>query len=211
MIRHRMQAQVLSVLALTAMLAAPAAERVDRCAPLASQGPVSRTRDEFLHELRTEFALADGVRQGGTVTIAERTDISTVNGLLVESWPTRHITQLIFEKLATISPIDGTPVPQLADYWEVSEDGRTYTFHLSQEAKWHDGVDFTAHDVEFSFDIVKDTSLASVVAMPDLLKQATDAQALMANPSPLIAAAAIYLIILWPLVRLVAYLEHRDG
>jgi polar amino acid transport system permease protein len=58
--------------------------------------------------------------------------------------------------------------------------------------------------------IVKDTSLASVVAMPDLLKQATDAQALMANPSPLIAAAAIYLIILWPLVRLVAYLEKRN-
>ena len=57
--------------------------------------------------------------------------------------------------------------------------------------------------------IVKDTSLASVVAMPDLLKQATDAQALMANPSPLIAAAAIYLVILWPLVRLVAYLEQR--
>ena len=59
--------------------------------------------------------------------------------------------------------------------------------------------------------IVKDTSLASVVAMPDLLKQATDAQALMANPSPLIAAAAIYLIILWPLVRLVAWLEHRSA
>jgi polar amino acid transport system permease protein len=59
--------------------------------------------------------------------------------------------------------------------------------------------------------IAKDTSLASVVAMPDLLKQATDAQALMANPSPLIAAAAIYLIILWPLVRLVAWLEHRSA
>lgn len=59
--------------------------------------------------------------------------------------------------------------------------------------------------------IVKDTSLASFVAMPDLLKQAYDAQALMANPSPLIAAAAIYLIVLWPLVRLVAYLEKRYG
>ncbi|MEJ8572341.1 amino acid ABC transporter permease [Microbaculum marinum] len=58
--------------------------------------------------------------------------------------------------------------------------------------------------------IAKDTSLASVVAMPDLLKQATDAQALMANPSPLIAAAAIYLIILWPAVRLVAWLESRQ-
>ena len=40
--------------------------------------------------------------------------------------------------------------------------------------------------------IAKDTSLASVVAMPDLLKQATDAQALTANPSPLIAAALMY-------------------
>jgi polar amino acid transport system permease protein len=59
--------------------------------------------------------------------------------------------------------------------------------------------------------IAKDTSLASVVAMPDLLKQATDAQALMANPSPLIAAAGIYLIILWPMVRFVAWLENRGG
>ncbi|HET8727381.1 MAG TPA: amino acid ABC transporter permease [Alphaproteobacteria bacterium] len=57
--------------------------------------------------------------------------------------------------------------------------------------------------------IIKDTSLASVVAMPDLLKQATDTQALMANPTPLIGAAIIYLILLWPLVRLVAYLEAR--
>lgn len=59
--------------------------------------------------------------------------------------------------------------------------------------------------------IAKDTSLASVVAMPDLLKEAQNAQALMANPSPLIAAAMIYLIILWPMVRLVAYLERRRG
>ncbi|MHC1550284.1 amino acid ABC transporter permease [Phyllobacterium sp. K27] len=57
--------------------------------------------------------------------------------------------------------------------------------------------------------IYKDTSLASVVAMPDLLKQATDAQALMANPTPLIGAAIIYLAFLWPLVRLVSYLEAR--
>lgn len=58
--------------------------------------------------------------------------------------------------------------------------------------------------------IYKDTSLASVVAMPDLLKQATDAQALMANPTPLIGAAIIYLAFLWPLVRLVSYLEERS-
>ena len=57
--------------------------------------------------------------------------------------------------------------------------------------------------------IIKDTSLASVVAMTDLLKQATDAQALFANPTPLIGAALIYVAILWPLVRLTGWLEHR--
>lgn len=58
--------------------------------------------------------------------------------------------------------------------------------------------------------VYKDTALASVVAMPDLLKQATDAQALMANPTPLIGAAIIYLAFLWPLVRLVSHLEERS-
>ena len=59
--------------------------------------------------------------------------------------------------------------------------------------------------------VLKDTALASVVAMPDLLKQATQAQALAANPTPLIGAALLYLLLLLPLVRLVSVFEasHR--
>jgi polar amino acid transport system permease protein len=57
--------------------------------------------------------------------------------------------------------------------------------------------------------IIKDTSLASVVATTDLLKQATDAQALYANPTPLLGAALIYVAILWPLVRLTSWLERH--
>lgn len=60
-----------------------------------------------------------------------------------------------------------------------------------------------------AINVMKDTALASVVAMPDLLKQANQAQALAANPTPLIVAAAIYLLILLPLVRLVGMLEKR--
>lgn len=56
---------------------------------------------------------------------------------------------------------------------------------------------------------IKATSLAAFVAMPDLLKQAYDAQALHANPTPLILAAIIYLAILWPMVRLLGHLESR--
>jgi polar amino acid transport system permease protein len=59
--------------------------------------------------------------------------------------------------------------------------------------------------------LIKDTALASIVAMPDLLKQATQAQAFYANPTPLMLAAALYLIILLPLVQLVAHLERRSS
>jgi polar amino acid transport system permease protein len=55
----------------------------------------------------------------------------------------------------------------------------------------------------------KDTSLASTVALPELLKEASNAQALYANPSPLIGAALVYVVFLWPMVRLVSVLETR--
>jgi polar amino acid transport system permease protein len=55
----------------------------------------------------------------------------------------------------------------------------------------------------------KDTSLASTVALPELLKEANDAQAFYANPSPLIGAAVVYVLFLWPMVRLVSLLEKR--
>ncbi len=60
-----------------------------------------------------------------------------------------------------------------------------------------------------AINVMKDTSLASVVAMPDLLKQATQAQALAANPTPLISAALIYIVLLLPLVSLVGVAEIR--
>lgn len=55
----------------------------------------------------------------------------------------------------------------------------------------------------------KDTSLASTVALPELLKEASNAQAFYANPSPLIGAALVYIVFLWPMVRLVSVLEKR--
>jgi polar amino acid transport system permease protein len=55
----------------------------------------------------------------------------------------------------------------------------------------------------------KDTSLASTVALPELLKEGQNAQGFYANPSPLIMAALIYVILLWPMVRLVSVLEKK--
>lgn len=58
-------------------------------------------------------------------------------------------------------------------------------------------------------EIVKLTSIASVVAIPELLRAARDAQSLVYNPSPIMLAAIIYLALLWPLTRLLRSLEHR--
>ncbi|MEO6445662.1 MAG: ABC transporter substrate-binding protein [Gemmatimonadaceae bacterium] len=45
----------------------------------------------------------------------------------------------------------GRPIPGLAERWEVSDGGRTYTFHLRKGVTWHDGAPFTARDVTYTF------------------------------------------------------------
>lgn len=60
-----------------------------------------------------------------------------------------------------------------------------------------------------SIEIVKLTSIASVVAMPELLRAARDAQSLVYNPSPVVLAALMYLALLWPLTRWLGRLEHQ--
>jgi len=60
-----------------------------------------------------------------------------------------------------------------------------------------------------TLEVVKLTALGSVVAMPELLFQARQAQSLTYNPTPIVAAALIYFVLLWPLVRLLSRLENR--
>ena len=60
-----------------------------------------------------------------------------------------------------------------------------------------------------TLEVVKLTSLGSVVAMPELLFQARQAQSLTYNPTPIVLAAVIYFVMLWPLVRLLSRLENR--
>ncbi len=63
--------------------------------------------------------------------------------------------------------------------------------------------------VSNSIEIVKLTSIASVVALPELLRAARDAQTLLYNPSPIVLAALMYLALIWPLVRWMSWLESR--
>ena len=60
------------------------------------------------------------------------------------------LTMNVFEALTTVAE-NGEVLPNLATSWDVSEDGLTYTFTLAQGVKFHDGSDFNADDVVFSF------------------------------------------------------------
>lgn len=46
--------------------------------------------------------------------------------------------------------------PRLAESWEISEDACTYTFHLREGVRWHDGEPFTSADVKFTFEAIMD-------------------------------------------------------
>ncbi len=60
-----------------------------------------------------------------------------------------------------------------------------------------------------SLELVKTTSIASLVALPELLRSARVAQEQTYNPTPLTAAAIIFLVLLWPFARWVAKLERN--
>lgn len=71
--------------------------------------------------------------------------------------------------LTTDGP-DGQPVPGMAERWETSADGLTWTFHL-READWSDGAPVTAHDFVFGLQRILDPKTASIYAyMAYLLK-----------------------------------------
>jgi oligopeptide transport system substrate-binding protein len=56
------------------------------------------------------------------------------------------------------------PLPDLAERWEASQDGKTYTFHLRKEAKFHDGRKVTAGDIRYSWERACDPATGSQTA-----------------------------------------------
>lgn len=66
----------------------------------------------------------------------------------------KNVMDLLFEGLVTLHAVDDEPVGILAQSWETSADGRTFTFHIDPRARWSDGKAITAGDFQFYYDVI---------------------------------------------------------
>src|SRR5579863_6790807 len=73
---------------------------------------------------------------------ARSADSSTLDPAEIEWGEDAKVIQSIFETLVTYSDHGVDLVPRLAERWEVSPDGRSYTFELRQGVQFHDGTPF---------------------------------------------------------------------
>ena len=101
----------------------------------------------------TSPARADEPVMGGTVVyLSEK--IPSLNPLH-SAYEVGLVTSQIFASPVRMNE-NNEIAPYLVESWEISEDGKTYTFHLAQDAMFHDGKAVTSEDLAFSFDIVKE-------------------------------------------------------
>jgi oligopeptide transport system substrate-binding protein len=87
--------------------------------------------------------------------------------------PEINICTNLFVRLTQTNPKTGEIIPDLAERWDISADGREYTFHLRKDAKWSDGQAITARDVEYSWKRLIDPKTGSVSgSLADVIENA---------------------------------------
>ncbi len=88
----------------------------------------------------------------------------TLDPHLITGEPEGRIAEAIFEGLTRLDAPSLEPVPGVAESWEITPDGKTYTFHIRPGARWSDGHPLTAQDFTYSWRRLQDPSLGAEYA-----------------------------------------------
>lgn len=123
------------------------------------------SQNSQIPDVQTEYHPKIGT-VGGEIILSTTSDPKSFNPILAKETTTTTITSYIYEGLTTIDPITTDVIPHLAEKWELSEDGLTWTFTLRKDVKWTDGEAFTADDVVFTFN--------ELIYNPDVPNSAAD-------------------------------------
>jgi peptide/nickel transport system substrate-binding protein len=105
---------------------------------------------------------------GGTYVEGIAGNPHAINPILCQSNPVdQDLAALIFSGLTRIDD-KSEVVPDLAERWEISQDGTVYTFYLRQDVVWHDGAPFTAADVVFTINAIQNPDFQGVPFLSDM-------------------------------------------
>ncbi len=95
-----------------------------------------------------------------TLRVAWTNDPDNLNPFIGAETSSYEIWMLNYDFLVGYS-LDLQPAPDLATSWEVSADGKVWTFHLREGVTWQDGVAFTAKDVAFTYNYIIDNQMGA--------------------------------------------------
>ncbi len=108
---------------------------------------------------------------GGTLVWGSCYPPTIINPILTTHSISMTLQDLIFNKLIRLNS-KGELEGDLAEKWEVSEDGLTYTFYLRRGVRFHDGAELSSQDVKFTFDKITDPQTSSPFrSLFDLVKE----------------------------------------
>jgi peptide/nickel transport system substrate-binding protein len=97
------------------------------------------------------YAASTQPKRGGTLTLAVSKELALMNPLVNTSSTESRIRELMFEPLLGRDG-KGAIQPRLAESWEISKEGKLYTFHLRKGVKFHNGKEMMADDIKFAID-----------------------------------------------------------
>ena len=124
------------------------------CGMLADCGSNGSEKAPETAKAQTEAGAAESgeAGEGGGTIVYGSNDYTRINPAMDEHG---EINVLIFDGL-TDHDGNNEVVPRLAKSWDYDEENSTYTFHLEEGVKWHDGEPFTAEDVKFTIEAIMD-------------------------------------------------------
>ncbi|WP_193175677.1 ABC transporter substrate-binding protein [Oricola nitratireducens] len=101
-----------------------------------------------------DAALDPNATPGGNIVITYKDDVATLDPAIGYDWQNWSMIKSLFDGLMDYEPGTTTLRPGLAESYEISDDGKTFTFHLRKGVKFHNGREMNADDVKYSLDRV---------------------------------------------------------
>ena len=156
---------IFSVLIISAMILSACGTPEPTAAPKAEEptATIVSIKDTPVPATAVPTKAAEGKPQGGTVVLMGHQEVSGLGP--DDAGPDVHWVMIanIHNALVELSPMLAIE-PVLAESYEVAEDGLTYTFKLRKGVKFHDGTEFTAKDVKYTYDFYRDPENATSIA-----------------------------------------------